>query len=178
MAQDKKIVLDNVEVSWFKVQEPSLKYKSENEYEYSVAVKANDQIRNLLTDYKINKTLKSKDSTFEGEEFITLSLDTQTQSGWKRYGEIYDMTGEPMQDLVGNGSIVRLFVAIGNSSYGNLIKLGHLDNMDQDRKEMFFHFGQVRKLVQYEASNAIIKEATASHKSDAVDEEVTYAIED
>lgn len=177
MAQDKKIVLDNVEVSWFKVQEPALKYKSETEYEYSVAIKANDQIRNLLKDYKINKTLKTRDSTFDGEEFVSLTLDTQTQSGWKRYGEIYDMTGEPIQDLVGNGSIVRMFVSIGNSSYGNLLKLGHLDTMDHDRKEMFFHFGQVRKLVQYETNNAIIKEAVASHKDEPT-EEVTYSIED
>lgn len=162
---DKKIVLKNVEVSWAKLLEPALKYKSETDYEFSVAVKANDQIRDLMKSFKLNKKYKSKDSTFDGEEFIQLTLDTRTQSGWVRNGEVFDEYGEPTQDLIGNGSKMNLFVSIGQSSYGNLIKLGHLEDMDMDSKEMMFHFGQVMELNAYDAPSAVIKKEKQTNAS-------------
>lgn len=156
---DKKLVLKNVEVSWAKLLEAAPKYMSE-ELEFSVAVKANDQIRDIMKNYKLNKKLKSgKETTFEGEEFIQLGLDVTTKSGWVRNGEVYDEFGEPTKDLIGNGSKMNLFVSIGDSQYGNIIKLGHLDDMNKEDKEMFFNFGQVLELNAYEMSSPIIKKA-------------------
>ena len=155
---DKKLVLNNVEVSWAKLQEPATKYKSE-ELEYSVAIKMNEQLTALMSDYKINKTVKHKDSTFEGEGFIQVSLDKQTRGGWTRFGTIYDTIGNPTDDLMGNGSKLNLFVSIGDSQYGNLLKLGHLSDMDQETKEMTFDFGQVVELVDYQAGSPVVKRA-------------------
>lgn len=154
---DKKIVLKNVEVSWAKLLEPALKYKSETDYEFSVSVKANDQLRDLMKSFKLNKQYKSKESTFDGEEFISLTLDTRTKSGWIRNAEVFDENGDPTKDLVGNGSKMNLFVSIGQSSYGNIIKLGHLEDMDMPNKKMMFYFGQVLELVPYETPSAILK---------------------
>ena len=162
---DKKIVLKNVEVSWAKLLEAGLKYKSETEYEFSVAVKANDQLRDLMKSFKLNKQFKSKDSTFDGEEFIQLTLDTRTKSGWVRHGEVFDEFGDPTKDLIGNGSTMNLFVSIGQSSYGNIIKLGHLEDMDMESKEMMFHFGQVMELVPFEAPSAVIKKEKEINES-------------
>ena len=44
---DKKIVLKNVEVSWAKLHEPTTKWNSKD-LEYSVDVKVNEQIANLM----------------------------------------------------------------------------------------------------------------------------------
>tara|TARA_R110001632_G_scaffold28831_1_gene76753 strand:- start:1270 stop:1806 length:537 start_codon:yes stop_codon:yes gene_type:complete len=153
---DKKLVLNNVEVSWAKLQEPATKWKSD-ELEYSVAIKLNDQLTALMADYKINKTVKNKESTFDGEGFIQVSLDKHTRGGWTRFGTIYDTFGNPTEDLLGNGTKINLFVSIGDSQYGNLLKLGHLSDMDQDTKEMTFDFGQVTELVDYQAGSAVIK---------------------
>lgn len=154
---DKKIVLKDVEVCWAKLQEPANKYMSE-EMEYTVAIKMNDQLERLMTDFKLNKKVKEgKDSTFDGARFIQIGLDEKTRGGWTRYGEVYDSNGNPTEDLIGNGSKVNMFVSIGNSQYGNIIKLGHLSDMKQETKEMFFDFCQVMELVDYDAPSAVIK---------------------
>lgn len=175
---DKKIVINNVEVSWAKLQEAAPKYLSE-ELEFTVAIKMNDQLENLMTDYKLNKKVKEgKDSTFDGGRFIQVGLDEKTKSGWRRYGEVYDKDGNPTNDLIGNGSKMNLFVSIGTSQYGNLIKLGHLSDMKQDSKEMYFDFGQVMNLVDYEQGSAVIRSnQTSSAVEKAFDEEVEIAFE-
>lgn len=156
---DKKLVLKNVEVSWVKLDKPAPKFKSDD-LEYSICVKVDEQIKDIMQSYKLNKKTKSgKDSTFEGEEFIQISLDEKTKTGWVRYGEVYDEYGEPTKDPVGNGSSMNLFVSIGDSQYGNLIKLGHLEDMNKEDKEMFFNFGQVLELNAYEVASPIIKKA-------------------
>ena len=160
---DKKIVLKDVEVSWAKLQEPATMYKSETDMEYSVSLKMNEQLEKLMTDYKINKTVKEgKDSTFEGARHINVTLIEKTSGGWTRFGEVYDKNGNPSKALVGNGSKVNMFVTIGDSSYGNIIKLGHMSDMNRETKEMFFDFCQVMELVDYEAPSAVIK-ANATH---------------
>jgi len=176
---DKKIVLNNVEVCWAKLQEPDTKYLSE-ELEYSVAIKMTDQLTALMSDYKLNKKVKEgKDSTFDGQPHIQISMDKHTRGGWTRYGTVYDAAGNPTKDLVGNGSKLNLFVSIGDSQYGNLIKLGHLDDMNQDTKEMTFDFGQVMELVSYEAGSAVIKQAaqTAASVATTPSKEVEIAFE-
>ena len=164
---DKKIVLKDVEVCWAKLQDPDNKYMSD-EMEYSVAIKMNDQIANLMKDYKLNKKVKSgKDSTFDGGEFISIALAEKTSGGWTRFGEVYDKNGNPTEALVGNGSKVNMFVTIGDSSYGNIIKLGHLSNMDRDSMEMFFDFCQIQKLVDFEAPSAVIRSNAVNAAVDA-----------
>jgi hypothetical protein len=159
---DKKIVIKDVEVSWAKLQEPDNKYMSED-LEYSVSLKMNDQLEKLMTDYKINKKVKEgKDSTFDGARHINITLTEKTSGGWTRFGEVYDKNGNPTEALVGNGSKVNMFVTIGDSNYGNIIKLGHLSDMNRDTKEMFFDFCQVMEIVDYEAPSAVIK-AKATH---------------
>lgn len=154
---DKKIVIKDVEVSWAKLQEPDNKYMSED-LEYSVSLKMNDQLEKLMTDYKINKKVKEgKDSTFDGARHINIALAEKTSGGWTRFGEVYDKNGNPSEALVGNGSKVNMFVTIGDSNYGNIIKLGHLSDMNRDTKEMFFDFCQVMEIVDYEAPSAVIK---------------------
>jgi hypothetical protein len=117
---DKKIVLKNVEVSWAKVHEPTTKWKS-TDLHYSVDVKVNEQIENLMKDYKLNKTVNNKDSTFDGADFIKITADEKTRTGWTRYGEVFDKSGNPTKDLVGNGSKMNLFVSIGAGDHGNNI---------------------------------------------------------
>ena len=154
---DKKIVINDVEVSWAKLQEPANKYMSD-ELEYSVSLKMNDQLEKLMTDYKINKKVKEgKDSTFDGARHINIALAEKTSGGWTRYGEVYDKDGNPSKALVGNGSKVNMFVTIGDSNYGNIIKLGHLADMNRETKEMFFEFCQVMEIVDYEAPSAVLK---------------------
>ena len=171
MATDKKIVLKDVEVCWAKIQEPANKYMSD-ELEYTVAVKMNDQLDRLMKDFKLNKKVKEgKDSTFDGGRFIQVGLDEKTRSGWTRYGEVYDKDGNPTESLVGNGSKMNLFVSIGDSSYGNIIKLGHLSHMEQETKEMYFDFCQVMELVDFEQSSAVIKSNAVNTAVDAVPEE-------
>lgn len=158
---DKKIVIKDVEVSWAKLQKPDTKYMSE-EMEFSVTLKMTDQLEKLMTDYKINKKVKEgKDSTFDGARHINIVLSERTSGGWTRFGEVYDKDGNPTESLVGNGSKVNMFVTVGDSSYGNIIKLGHLSDMNRDTKEMFFDFCQVMELVDYEAPNAVIRNANA-----------------
>ena len=174
MAQDKKIVLKNVEVSWAKVQEPETKYMSD-EMEYSVSVKMNDQLTKLMSDYKLNKKVKEgKDSTFDGAPFLQISLDEKTRSGWVRHGEVYDKNGEPTQDLVGNGSKMNLFVSIGDSNYGNIIKLGHLENYDNDKKSLYYDFGQVMELESYEKTSAVIKTNAAVNAAPAEEMSIPF----
>jgi hypothetical protein len=72
---------------------------------------------------------------------------------------------------VGNGSKVNMFVSIGNSQYGNIIKLGHLSHMEQETKEMYFDFCQVMELVDFEQSSAVIKSNAVNTAVDAVPEE-------
>lgn len=172
MAKDKKIVLKDVEVCWAKLQEPGTKYMSE-ELAYSVAIKMNDQLDKLMTDYKLNKKVKEgKEHTFDGGRFIQIALDEKTRGGWTRYGEVYDANGNPYQELVGNGSKVNMFVSIGDSQYGNLIKLGHLTTMNEETKEMFFDFCQVMELVEYKQTSAVItsKETIAASETAPVEE--------
>ena len=165
---DKKIVIKDVEVSWAKLQEPANMYKSETEMEYSVSLKMNDQLEKIMTDYKINKTVREgKDSTFEGARHINIALTEKTSGGWTRYGEVYDKNGNPSEALVGNGSKVNMFVTIGDSNYGNIIKLGHLSDMNRDTKEMFFDFCQVMEIVDYEAPSAVIKSKATNAAVDA-----------
>ena len=167
---DKKIVINDVEVSWAKLQEPANKYMSD-ELEYSVSLKMNDQLEKLMTDYKINKKVKEgKDSTFDGARHINIALAEKTSGGWTRFGEVYDKNGNPSDALVGNGSKVNMFVTIGDSNYGNIIKLGHLSDMNRDTKEMFFDFCQVMEIVDYEAPSAVIK---ANEINAAVDAQPT-----
>lgn len=169
---DKKIVLKDVEVCWAKLQEPALKYMSETETEFTVAIKMNDQLERLMTDFKLNKKVKEgKDTTFDGARFIQIGLDHKTRGGWTRYGEVYDKNGNPSEDLVGNGSKVNMFVSIGNSQYGNIIKLGHLSHMEQETKEMYFDFCQVMELVDFEQSSAVIKSNAVNTAVNTVPEE-------
>lgn len=164
---DKKFVIKDVEVSWAKLQEPDNKYMSED-LEYSVSLKMNDQLEKLMTDFKINKKVKEgKDSTFDGARHISIALAEKTSGGWTRYGEVYDKDGNPSKALVGNGSKVNMFVTIGDSNYGNIIKLGHLEDMNRDTKEMFFAFCQVMELVDYEAPSAVIKANATNAAVDA-----------
>lgn len=178
MAKDKKIVLKDVEVSWAKLQDPAPKYMSE-ELEYTVAIKMNEQLDDLMSDYKLNKkTKEGKDSTFNGDRFIQIGLDEKTRSGWRRYGEVYDKNGNPTEALIGNGSKMNLFISIGSSQYGNLIKLGHLRDMNQDTKEMYFDLGQVMELVDYEDGSAVVRSnQTSSAVEKAPEEEVEIAFE-
>lgn len=175
---DKKIVIKNVEVSWAKLQEAAPKYLSED-LEFTVAIKMTDQLDDLMKDYKLNKKVKEgKDSTFDGGRFIQVGLDAKTKSGWRRYGEVYDKDGNPTNDLIGNGSKMNLFVSIGTSQYGNLIKLGHLSDMNQESKEMYFDFGQVMDLVDYEQGSAVIRSnQTSSAVEKSSEEEVEIAFE-
>ena len=175
---DKKIVLNNVEVSWAKLQDSAPKYQSEAR-EFTVAIKMTPQIDALMTDYKLNKKVKEgKDSTFDGGRFIQIGLDETTRNGWKRYGEVYDKTGSPTKDLIGNGSKMNVFVSIGDSNYGNIIKLGHLTDLNQDTKEMTFDFGQVMDLVDYEGGSAVIRSnETSSAVEQMADEEMEIAFE-
>jgi hypothetical protein len=175
---DKKIVLKDVEVSWAKLQEAAPKYMSED-LEFTVAIKMTDQMEAMMKDYKLNKKVKEgKDSTFDGARFIQIGLDEKTRNGWQRFGEVYDKTGNPTQDLIGNGSKMNVFVSIGNSQYGNIIKLGHLSDMNQDNKEMTFDFGQVMELVDYDQGSAVIRSnETSSAVEKAADEEVEIAFE-
>jgi hypothetical protein len=164
---DKKIVIKDVEVSWAKLQEPDTKYMSE-EMEFSVTLKMTDQLEKLMTDYKINKKVKEgKDSTFDGARHINIVLSERTSGGWTRFGEVYDKDGNPSESLVGNGSKVNMFVTVGDSSYGNIIKLGHLSDMNRDTKEMFFDFCQVMELVDYESPSAVIRSNTTVAAVDA-----------
>ena len=164
---DKKIVIKDVEVSWAKLQEPDNKYMSED-LEYSVSLKMNDQLEKLMTDYKINKKVKEgKDSTFDGARHINIALAEKTSGGWTRFGEVYDKNGNPTEALVGNGSKVNMFVTIGDSNYGNIIKLGHLSDMNRDTKEMFFDFCQVMEIVDYEQPSAVIKANATNAAVDA-----------
>ena len=164
---DKKIVIKDVEVSWAKLQEPDNKYMSED-LEYSVSLKMNDQLEKLMTDYKINKKVKEgKDSTFDGARHINIALAEKTSGGWTRFGEVYDKNGNPSEALVGNGSKVNMFVTIGESNYGNIIKLGHLSDMNRDTKEMFFDFCQVMEIVDYQAPSAVIKANATNASVDA-----------
>jgi hypothetical protein len=174
MAKDKKIVLKDVEVCWAKLQEPDTKYMSED-LAYSVAIKMNDQLENLMTDYKLNKKVKEgKDTTFDGARFIQIGLDEKTRGGWTRYGEVYDAEGNPSDALLGNGSKVNMFISIGDSQYGNIIKLGHLSTMNQDTKEMFFDFCQIIDLVEYNKTSAVItSRETIAAANTAPVEEVT-----
>jgi len=174
MAKDKKIVLKDVEVCWAKLQEPAAKYMSED-LAYTVAIKMNDQLENLMTDYKLNKKVKEgKDTTFDGARFIQIGLDEKTRGGWTRYGEVYDAEGNPSEALLGNGSKVNMFVSIGDSQYGNIIKLGHLSTMNQDTKEMFFDFCQITDLVEYNKTSAVItSRETIAAANTAPVEEVT-----
>mgnify|MGYP003633191001 FL=1 len=174
MAKDKKIVLKDVEVCWAKLQEPDTKYMSED-LAYTVAIKMNDQLENLMTDYKLNKKVKEgKDTTFDGARFIQIGLDEKTRGGWTRYGEVYDAEGNPSEALLGNGSKVNMFISIGDSQYGNLIKLGHLSTMNQDTKEMFFDFCQITDLVEYNKTSAVItSRETIAAANTAPVEEVT-----
>ena len=94
-----------------------------------------------------------------------MTLVTRSRGGWVRNCEFFDDYGEPTQDLIGNGSKMNLFVSIGQSSYGNLIKLGHLEDMDMDSKEMMFHFGQVMELNAYDAPSAVIKKEKQTNAS-------------
>jgi len=172
MAKDKKIVLKDVEVCWAKLQEPDTKYMSED-LAYTVAIKMNDQLENLMTDYKLNKKVKEgKDTTFDGARFIQIGLDEKTRGGWTRYGEVYDAEGNPSEALLGNGSKVNMFVSIGDSQYGNIIKLGHLSTMNQDTKEMFFDFCQITDLVEYNKTSAVItsRETIAAAETAPVEE--------
>ena len=175
---DKKIVLKNVEVSWAKLQEPAPKYMSE-ETEFTLAIRMTDQMEALMTDYKLNKKVKEgKDSTFDGARFLQIGLDEKTRNGWQRYGQVYDKDGNLTKDLIGNGSKMNVFISIGSSQYGNLIKLGHLSDMNQDTKEMTFDFGQVMDLVDYDQGSAVIRSnETSSAVEKAVDEEVEIAFE-
>ena len=174
MAKDKKIVLKDVEVCWAKLQEPDTKYMSED-LAYTVAIKMNDQLENLMTDYKLNKKVKEgKDTTFDGARFIQIGLDEKTRGGWTRYGEVYDADGNPSEALLGNGSKVNMFISIGDSQYGNIIKLGHLSTMNQDTKEMFFDFCQITDLVEYNKTSAVItSRETIAAANTAPVEEVT-----
>jgi len=172
MAKDKKLVLKDVEVCWAKLQEPDTKYMSED-LAYTVAIKMNDQLENLMTDYKLNKKVKEgKDTTFDGARFIQIGLDEKTRGGWTRYGEVYDVNGNPSDALIGNGSKVNMFISIGDSQYGNLIKLGHLSTMNQDTKEMFFDFCQIIDLVEYNQTSAVItsRETIAAAETTPVEE--------
>jgi len=162
---DKKITLDPVEVSWASLQEPKPKYQSED-LEYTIAIKVTDQLRDLMKSYKLNKKIKNKDTTFDGADFIQIGLDAKTKGGWTRTGSVLNMEGQPFTDLIGNGSTMRLFVSIGDSKYGNIIKLGHLDTMDQDNKAMSFTFGQVRNLVSYESSSAVVIEKSVNQTAE------------
>lgn len=165
---DKKIVIKDVEVSWAKLQEPANMYKSETEMEYSVSLKMNDQLEKIMTDYKINKTVREgKDSTFDGARHINIALTEKTSGGWTRYGEVYDKNGNPSKALVGNGSKVNMFITIGDSSYGNIIKLGHLSDMNRESMEMFFDFCQVMEIIDYEAPSAVIKSNATNAAVDA-----------
>ena len=174
MAKDKKLVLKDVEVCWAKLQEPDTKYMSED-LAYTVAIKMNDQLENLMTDYKLNKKVKEgKDTTFDGARFIQIGLDEKTRGGWTRYGEVYDAEGNPSEALLGNGSKVNMFISIGDSQYGNIIKLGHLSTMNQDTKEMFFDFCQITDLVEYNKTSAVItSRETIAAANTAPVEEVT-----
>ena len=174
MAKDKKIVLKDVEVCWAKLQEPDTKYMSED-LAYTVAIKMNDQLENLMTDYKLNKKVKEgKDTTFDGARFIQIGLDEKTRGGWTRYGEVYDVNGNPSDALLGNGSKVNMFISIGDSQYGNIIKLGHLSTMNQDTKEMFFDFCQITDLVEYNKTSSVItSRETIAAANTAPVEEVT-----
>tara|TARA_R110002074_G_scaffold386088_1_gene567690 strand:- start:1640 stop:2173 length:534 start_codon:yes stop_codon:yes gene_type:complete len=175
---DKKIVLKNVEVSWAKLHEPTTKWKS-TDLHYSVDVKVNEQIENLMKEYDLNKTFKSKDSTFDGADFIKITADEKTRTGWTRYGEVFSKSGEPTKDLVGNGSKMNLFVSIGKGDHGNNIKLGHLEDLDRDNKGLFFYFGQVMELVDYEKPSAVLRsEQTKSAVEKAPEEELSIALED
>jgi|TARA_R110000744_G_scaffold124299_2_gene229797 hypothetical protein len=169
---DKKLVLNNVEVCWAKLQEPDNKWKSE-ELEYSLCVKVTPQLTDLMSDYKLNKTIKGdKEATFDGESYIGLNLDKHTRGGWTRFGNVYDKKGNLTNQLVGNGSKMNLFITIGDSQYGNLIKLGHLKDMDHEAMEMVFDFGQVMELVSFEAPSAVIKQVEETVASvDAAPEE-------
>ena len=178
MAKDKKMVLKDVEVSWAKVQEPATKYMSE-ELEYTVAIKMNDQLERLMTDYKINKKVKEgKDSTFNDARFIQIGVDQNTKNGWTRHGEVYDKDGNPTQALVGNGSKVNMFISIGDSNYGNLIKLGHLVDMNAETKDMYFDFCQIVELVDFEQPSAVIKAKVTEAAVEAADlDEMEIAFE-
>jgi hypothetical protein len=67
---------------------------------------------------------------------------------------------------------MNLFITIGDSQYGNLIKLGHLKDMDHEAMEMVFDFGQVMELVSFEAPSAVIKQVEETVASvDAAPEE-------
>jgi len=174
---DKKIVLKNVEVNWAKLFDAAPKWQS-TELEYSIDVKVNDQLAKLMKDYKLNKQTKNKDTAFNGADFITLKLDEKTKNGWVRYGEVFDKEGNPSSDLVGNGSKVNLFVSLGDSPYGNIIKLGHLEDLDRDKKEMFLNFCQVMELVDYDVPSAVIRSnATVAAVNAAPSEEMSIPFE-
>tara|TARA_R110000744_G_scaffold34717_3_gene80712 strand:- start:2449 stop:3024 length:576 start_codon:yes stop_codon:yes gene_type:complete len=179
MAKDKKIVLKDVEVSWAKLQEPVAKYQSETQLEYTVAVKMNEQLERIMTDFKLNKKVRDgKDTSFDGARHIQIGVDETTLNGWTRYGEVYDKNGEPTQSLIGNGSRVNLFVSIGDSSYGNVIKLGHINEVDSETKSLYFDFCQVLELVDYEKPSVVVKAKAIEAAVDAADlDEMEIAFE-
>jgi hypothetical protein len=80
---------------------------------------------------------------------------------------VYDTAGNPSDALIGNGSKVNMFVTIGDSSYGNIIKLGHLSDMNRDSMEMFFDFCQIQELVDFEAPSAVIRSKAVNAAVDA-----------
>lgn len=74
---------------------------------------------------------------------------------------------------------MNLFVSIGSGENGNNIKLGHLEDMDRDNKGLFFYFGQVMELVDYEKPSAVLRsEQTKSAVEKAPEEELSIALED
>lgn len=172
---DEKITLKNVEVSWVKHLVPQQKYGSKD-LEFSIDIKANDVIKDLIKSKKLNKTIKKdKERTFEGSEHITLKMDERTKNGWTRIPEVFDEDGNYFAEPIGNGSKMDVFVSIGESSFGPHLKLGQLTDMDRDKKTLSFALGRVVDLVYYESAEATQLKA-AAEKSD--NKEMEVALED
>jgi len=127
------VYLMGVPVVYACVHEPRLKFKSDDEYEYSAtAFVDEDMMTKLMDDIKLNKELKqvgvdknkkrnykyplsSQDEegrdtydAYEGMYGISLNCPSVTKAGKERKVKVIDVDKEPIAYNVGNGSICNL----------------------------------------------------------------------
>jgi len=136
-------------VAYAHVHEPS-KYGH-----FETNIEVTPEIEKKLVELRLDKKIKSgKDTLFNGGKYLALRTTQIDRSGNVSSMVVVDANGQPMTDLVGNGSECIVFWrAYDDKQYGRVIKFGKMLDWDQEGKTKKFAGLKVVTLVPYQKTD-------------------------
>jgi hypothetical protein len=164
-------------VAYAHVHEPS-KYGH-----FETNIEVTPEIEKKLVELRLDKKIKSgKDALFNGGKYLALRTAQIDRSGTTSSMVVVDANGQPMTELVGNGSECIVFWrAYDDKQYGRVIKFGKMIDWDQEGKSKKFAGLKVVSLVPYQKTDTFFSpmdSASAPVTATADSRNVEFELED